>query len=391
MSRSSGAPLKSDQMTVKTASMESTDNVRSYLQLSLADGIGAVTFGRLIEAFGDPRSVIEAGPAKWRGVDGVGPKKVAAITDVSDELVDREIDEASRRGVKIVCLEDASYPAGLKRIYDPPPVLYVWGELTEADAIALGVVGARRCTHYGLEQADRFGRMLGRAGFTVVSGGARGIDTACHRGAISAGGRTIAVMGCGLGQFYPPENAKLFERIVSDGTGALVSEIPMMRGVESRNFPKRNRITSGLSLGVLIVEAAQRSGSLITARQAAEQGREVFALPGRVDSPMSHGSNALIRDGAILVQDLDDILEHLGHVGGPMSAEEESTAPIMPDNLEPNEKLIIEALTQGSMSLDEITQRTELNAGVAAGAMTMLVLKGLVAQKPGNVFVLKRR
>jgi DNA processing protein len=153
--------------------MESSDLVRSYLRLSLADGVGAVTFGRLIEAFGDAKSVIEAGPARWKQVDGVGPKKVAAITDVSDELVDREIEEASRRGVKIVCLEDPAYPAGLKTIYDPPPVLYVWGDLTPADAIALGVVGARRCTHYGLEQSDRFGRMLARAGFTVVSGGAQ--------------------------------------------------------------------------------------------------------------------------------------------------------------------------------------------------------------------------
>jgi len=370
--------------------MESSDLVRSYLRLTLADGVGAVTFGKLIEAFGDAKSVIEAGPAGWKQVDGVGAKKVAAITDVSDDLVDRELDEAARRGVKIICLEDPAYPPGLKTIYDPPPVLYVWGALTSSDAIALGVVGARRCTHYGLEQSDRFGRMLGRAGLTVVSGGARGIDTACHRGALSAGGRTIAVMGCGLGEFYPPENAKLFERIVADGTGALVSEIPMMRGVESRNFPKRNRIISGLSLGVLIVEAARRSGSLITARQAAEQGREVFALPGRVDSPMSHGSNALIRDGAILVQDLDDILEHLGHVGGPMSVGEDVPL-VMPDNLDPTEKQIVEALSQGSMSLDEITVRTELAVGAAAGAMTMLVLKGLVAQKPGNVFMLKRR
>ena len=231
---------------------------------------------------------------------------------------------------------------------------------------------------------------LGGGFHDVHCGGARGIDTACHRGALSAGGRTIAVMGCGLGEFYPPENAKLFEQIVAEGTGALVSEIPMMRGVESRNFPKRNRIISGLSLGVLIVEAAHRSGSLITARQAAEQGREVFALPGRVDSPMSHGSNALIRDGAILVQDLDDILEHLGHVGGPMSGDEEAPL-VMPANLDANETRIVEALSQGSMSLDEITVRTELTSGAAAAAMTMLVLKGVVAQKPGNVFVLKRR
>ncbi|MCP4378139.1 MAG: DNA-protecting protein DprA [bacterium] len=370
--------------------MESSELVRSYLRLTLADGVGAVTFGRLIQAFGNPAAVIDAGPGKWRQVDGVGPKKVDAITSVSDDLIDRELEEADRRGVKIICLSDPSYPAGLKTIYDPPPVLYVWGELTDVDAIALGVVGARRCTHYGLEQADRFGRMLARAGFTVVSGGARGIDTACHQGSLSAGGRTVAVMGCGLSEFYPPENAKLFERIVADGTGALISEIPMGRGVESRNFPKRNRIISGLSLGVLIVEAADRSGSLITARQAAEQGREVFALPGRVDSPMSYGSNALIRDGAILVQNLDDILEHLGHVAGPMSGSEDAP-PVIPTNLDANETRIVKELAQGSMSLDEITARTELATGTAAAAMTMLVLKGVVAQKPGNVFVLKRR
>ena len=370
--------------------MESSALVRSYLRLTLADGVGAVTFRKLVDAFGDAKSVIEAGPGRWKQVEGVGPKKVSAITAVGDDLVDRELDEADRRGVKIICLEEQAYPAGLRTIYDPPPVLYVWGALTPADAIALGVVGARRCTHYGLEQADRFGRLLGRAGFTVVSGGARGIDTACHRGALSAGGRTVAVMGCGLSQFYPSENAGMFEQIVSQGTGALVSEIPMLRGVESRNFPKRNRIISGLSLGVLIVEAARRSGSLITARQAAEQGREVFALPGRADSPMSHGSNALIRDGAILVQDLDDILEHLGHVGGPMSGGEEAPA-VIPANLDANETRIVEELSQGSMSLDEITVRTELAGGAAAAAMTMLVLKGIVAQKPGNVFVLKRR
>ncbi|MDP6542824.1 MAG: DNA-processing protein DprA [Phycisphaerae bacterium] len=167
--------------------MESSDLVRSYLRLSLADGVGAVTFGKLIEAFGDAKSAIEAGPAKWRQVDGVGPKKVAAIAEVSDELIDRELDEASRRGVRIVCLEDEAYPAGLRTIYDPPPVLYVWGVLMPADAIALGVVGARRCTHYGLEQADRFGRMLGRAGFTVVSGGAQAtvwkplVQSSCRR------------------------------------------------------------------------------------------------------------------------------------------------------------------------------------------------------------------
>ena len=373
--------------------MSGENRLRAYLKLHLADGVGAITFGKLVDAFGDVASAAAAGPAQWRRVEDVGPKKAKALADVTDELVDEEIAEAEKGGAQIVCLEDESYPAALKNIHDPPAVLYVRGRLTPADALAIGVVGARRCTHYGLEQAERFGRLLGRAGFTVVSGGARGIDSAAHRGALSGAGRTIAVMGCGLAGFYPSENRKLFEQIISEGRGALVSEIPMRRPVEGRNFPKRNRIISGLSLGVLIVEAARRSGSLITAREADEQGRAVFAVPGKADSPMSRGTNELIRDGAILVQDLDDILEQLAEVGEKMRTEEEAApaAPAMPQGLDETETNIVEALSEGALPLDDIIGRTGLQSGAAASAMTMLVLKGVVAQQPGNVFVLKRR
>ncbi len=364
--------------------------LRCYLRLHLAEGVGAVTLSRLIEAFGNVQAAAAAAPAQWRRVEGVGPKKAEALAAVTDELVDQEIAEAEKRGAHMVCLEEDSYPAALKNIYDPPVVLYVWGDLAEADVVALGVVGSRRCTHYGMEQAERFGLLLARAGFTVVSGGARGIDAAAHRGAIAAGGRTIAVMGCGLGTLYPAENAELFHRIVSERQGALVSEIPMGCGVQSRNFPKRNRIISGLSLGVLVVEAARRSGALITAREAAEQGREVFVIPGRVDSPMSFGANRLIRDGAVLVQNLDDILEHLGEVGAKMSVEDESATWAIPQGLDETETKIAEALSERALSLDEIVRRSGIETGRAASAMTMLVLKGAVRQLPGNVFALKR-
>ena len=372
--------------------MNPTDQqrVRAYLRLHLADGIGAVTFRTLVETFGGVVAAAEAGPGRWRQVEGVGPKKVQALGEVTDELIDQEIAALAAGGATVLCLEDEAYPAALKTIHDPPPVLYVLGEMRATDAVAMGIVGSRRCTHYGAEQAERFGQLLGRAGFTVVSGGARGIDTAAHRGALAAGGRTVAVMGCGLGTFYPPENADLFRRIIDENAGAIVSEIPMGRGVESRNFPKRNRIISGLSLGVLIVEAAKRSGSLITAREANEQGRTVFALPGRVDSPLSFGTNSLIRDGVSLVQNLDDILDQLGEVGVKMVIEEAPEAPI-PAGLDDAEQRLVAALGEGERSLDELVRATEIPSGAAASAMTMLVLKGLVVQRPGNVFARKRR
>ena len=260
-----------------------------------------------------------------------------------------------------------------------------------ADALAVAIVGSRRCTHYGLEQAQRFGGLLGRAGFTVISGGARGIDAAAHHGALEAGGRTIAVMGCGLCEIYPPENRKLFDDILASGRGAILSELPMRTAVLAGNFPTRNRIISGLSLGVLVVEAARRSGSLITAREAGEQGRSVFAVPGRVDSATSQGANELIRGGAALVQDLDDILHELGQVGEKMAVAEDAAAPaLLPANLSDAERTLAAALEEGPLNLDELLRRTRIPTGQAASAMTMLLLKGLVVQSAGNVFERKR-
>jgi DNA processing protein len=418
------------------------DRLKAYVRLRLAEGVGPILFRRLVDAFGDVQAVRDAGHGAWRGVEGIGPQTADAIAAVSDEQVEEELALARQYGAAIICLDDPAYPAALKTIHDPPPVLYVRGQLEPADALALAIVGARRCTHYGMEQSQRFGGLLGRAGFTVVSGGARGIDAAAHRGALEVGGRTIAVMGCGLCQTYPPENVKLFEQIIGDGSislatsdaagpfaggpdamplpardeghvptpghGAVISELPMRTAVLPGNFPTRNRIISGLSLGVLVVEAARHSGSLHTAGDAGEQGRAVFALPGRVDSPTSQGANELIRNGATLVQDLDDILGELGPVGEKMRSDEaapggvgraylpdgspDGQAPLFaaPTGLTATEAALATALADGPLNLDDLLRRTGLETGKAASAMTMLVLKGVVAQRPGNAFELKR-
>ena len=361
--------------------------VKAALRLHMAAGVGPLTFWKLVEAFGGVFEAAQAGPGQWGRVSGVGPKTLEGLQAVTDEAVQQEIDIAAASGASILTAFDADYPLGLVNLPDRPPVLYVRGQMLPSDAVAMAVVGSRRCTIYGLEQAQRFGGLLGRAGLTVVSGGARGIDTAAHQGALDAGGRTIAVMGCGLTHCYPAQNAELFERIVASGRGALVSELPMRTAVLAGNFPTRNRIISGLSLGVLVIEAARRSGSLITAREAAEQGKEVFALPGRVDSPLSGGTNQLIRDGCILVQDLGDVLEYLGPVGAKLSDEDEPPdSAAIPAGLDPTESALAEVLSAGPLSLDELVRRTRLDSGRATAAMTMLVLKGVVAQQPGNVF-----
>jgi len=369
--------------------MNVREKLRPYLRLMLAKEIGPKTFQSLVDAFGDVESAAQASPGAWKRVEGVGPKKIEALQAVTEDHIDEELAEADRLGVRIFRIEDDEYPAPLKQTSNPPPLLYVRGRFEPADVVSLGVVGSRRCTHYGLEQAERFGGLLGRAGVTVISGGARGVDTAAHTGALRAGGRTVAAMGCGLSTHYPPENESLFEKIVAEDRGALVSELPMKTAVLAGNFPTRNRIISGLSLGVLVIEAALPSGALITAREAAEQGREIFALPGRVDSPMSAGTHQLLRDGAHLAADLDDILGPLGDVGRKIHPPEPS-AEAIPTGLNDMESLLLSALSEGPRNLDDLVQYTGVQTGQAAGAMTMLVLKGAVKQQPGNVFVRKK-
>lgn len=291
-------------------------NTMDLLRLTLVPGLGPVLISRLLRKFGSAAAALAAPVPLIRTVKGIGDTRADAIDRARaelDRLVESELRAIDQSGVHLIAMGDAGYPTLLLHIDDPPPVLYAKGELrpSDLDRAMLAVVGSRKCSHYGLEQSKRFASMLAQAGVTIVSGGARGIDTAAHKGAIEAGGRTVAVMGCGLARAYPPENEDLFARIAD--RGCLLSELPFNTPPTAENFPARNRIISGMSHGTLVIEAGHRSGSLITARLAAEDhGREVFAIPGRVDSACSAGSLELIKTGgAVMVTEPADILSVL--------------------------------------------------------------------------------
>ena len=381
---------------------------RKYLSLHLTPEVGPIRCRRLVEYFGSVVGVLNAGANLLQKVDGIGPAIARSIVRAArDERVSEEIDLARTLGVRMVCAEDAEYPAPLRHIPDPPLCLYVKGQWQESDAVALAVVGTRRCSHYGREQACRFGELLGQAGFTVVSGLARGIDGEAHRGALRAGGRTVAVLGNGLSSIYPQEHEGLAGEIAA--RGALFSEYTLTAQPEAGNFPRRNRIIAGLCLGVLVVEAGKASGALITARLASEYNREVFAVPGRVDDPAhSAGVHSLIRDGAAkLVTCLQDILDELHEVGEILGAPPESSlAPSGSADqgrtegfdaegeregaralaLSVDERAVFRALADGAEETDTVCALARLPMPRVAAALTALQLKGLARRLPGERF-----
>jgi DNA processing protein len=290
-----------------------TERQLAVFRLHLTDRVGAVTYKKLVRAFGSPEAALAAPESRLAEVSGIGRKIAREIASARSESAGRaeeELELAREHGVSILTLDDEDYPRALRTIYDPPLVLYVKGEITKRDGLACAIVGTRRSSYYGRSQAERIAGHLAGLGFTIVSGLARGIDSAAHRGALAGGGRTIAVLGNGLASVYPPENTDLAGEI--ERSGAVVSEFPREVEPFRDNFPRRNRVISGLSLGVLVVEGNRRSGSMITAKFASEQGREVFALPGKVDSPIARGPHALIKDGAKLVEGPEDILDEIG-------------------------------------------------------------------------------
>jgi len=376
---------------------------RHVLRLTLIPGLGPVRIARLIHAFGSADRVLKASPQALTRVRGVGSQTARTIVrerNASSDRVEEELARAIELGVSIVAIGDPAYPPLLAGIPNPPPILYIRGALDpDADRFPVAIVGSRGCSAYGIEQTERFAGWLASAGLTVVSGGARGIDTAAHRAALRLGGRTIAVLGCGLGAVYPPENRDLFDEIAAD-RGAVISELPLDTAPAAENFPMRNRVISGLSLGVLIVEAAIGSGALITARHATEDhGREVMAVPGRIDSPASAGVNDLLkRGGAHLVTEPADALHileaparhlHAGvHAdryrdpardGAADAAPSQSEADSFDALLSDQQRAIIAAL-DAPLVLDELARRVGLPAERLRAEITILELRGSIVR-----------
>jgi len=359
--------------------------------------VGPVAFGRLLKRFGSVDAALGASVGGLAKVEGIGFKTAEKIASTRDKFNScAELELADKLGVWLVHMQDPRYPPLLTRIYDPPPVLYVKGTLTREDNLAIAIVGSRRCSIYGQEQASRLAHLLAASGFTIVSGLARGIDTAAHQGALAADGRTIAVQGCGLANVFPPENQKLLELIAS--CGACVSELPLQYEPLAENFPPRNRIIGGLSLGTVVIEAGLRSGALITARTALDCDREVMAVPGKVDSPLSKGPHRLIKEGATLVESVEDIMEALGYVGDQLrthtaqaaqKATEKAEAPLFNTprvSLAGHEKQVHESLGTEPLHCDQVIARTGLAPGAVGAALVSLRLKGLIRQFPGNLF-----
>ena len=361
-----------------------------YLRLHLCPEIGPIRFANLLNELGGIDAALGAGVGRLMQVSQIGAKVAECIARGREQIdIQDEIELAARHGVRILCLADAEYPAALRAISDPPPCLYLRGSLEPEDAVALAIVGTRRCSHYGREQAGRFAALAANAGLTIVSGMARGIDTYAHHGALAAGGRTLAVLGCGLCHLYPPESAELAAMIVEHG--AIISQLPMQAIPDSSNFPPRNRIIAGLSLGVLVVEAPFRSGALISARLATEYNREVFAVPGRVDSPHAEGCHELIRSGgAKLVTNLRDILEELGEVGATLMTPTEAEVPAAKPSLravvslDENEKQVLTAIGAETAAIEDICEESSLPPQRVAAVLTSLQLKGLVGRVGGD-------
>ena len=403
--------------------------VLARLHLRATPGFGPVLIQRAITALGSPQRVLAASAGELSQIEGLGAQRAETIVRAKrDNVPEKLLDECAQSGITILSPEDARWPMHLRTIADPPVVLFMRGRILPQDNKAVGVVGSRRCTLYGREQAQRFASDLAAAGLTVISGGARGVDTAAHVGALRAGGRTVVVQGCGLHHCYPGENAELYEQIIGQDRGAVLSEMLPDEPPLPENFPPRNRIIAGMSLGILVIEANLKSGSLITARLAADDyGREVFAVPGRVDSPASAGTHHLLKTGsASLVENAEDVVLILGgqstvapnlfasskadpspelptlgipptpelparvaHVGLKATPERPASA-VSPDSrvqrLTAVQQKIVAALSSGELDVDSICDATALKAAVVLSELTFLQISGQVQRISGHTY-----
>lgn len=356
---------------------------KGLILLNMLQDVGYIRLKALLGRFKTPEAIFNASSHDLEQVKGIGiniAQKIRAAKDSCD--IDKELSLIERHGIKIITMYGEDYPENLKNIYDPPFLLYIKGELKKEDNLAVAIVGSRRASLYGLRTAERLAGELARCGVTIISGMARGIDTAAHRGAVAAKGRTIAVLGNGLASIYPPENKNLAEDIVRNG--ALVSEFPMQMPPHKGNFPQRNRVISGLSKGVVVVEASRKSGSLITANFALEEGREVFAVPGCAGSAASAGTNNLIKEGAMLVEDARDILEEFNlplpvAVGAASGREQELTDSC--------QKSIYNLLSDEPLDIDNIIDVVSIEPKQVKTTLLNLEMRGIIKQLPGKLYV----
>ena len=360
----------------------SEQEIRSWLRLSRLE-LSPKSAGALIERFGNPAAIFEASESELESVEQLTAKSRVKLLEPAPAAVERDLRILEEGNVSMIPITSDDYPSQLKDIYDPPIVLYVRGRILESDKMAVAIVGSRRAVVYGLSIAERIARDLCARGLTLVSGGARGIDTAAHKGALAAGGRTIAFLGCGVDVSYPAENKKLFEAISENG--AVVSEFPFGATPEPWRFPPRNRLISGMSLGVLVCQSPEASGALITAGYAAEQGKDVYAVPGNVDDERNRGCHILIKDGAKLVDSAKDILDELGL--GDNEGETRQLALPIESLKDSNERKIASLLSLEPMQIDEIIEKSGLAAPLVSGTLTILEMKSIVKRVPGNAYV----
>ena len=359
-------------------------DTEACIALNMVPEMGPVRLRKLLETFESADRVLGAKAAQLRAVGGIPAELADAVANWEKHVdLSAELQRIAEFGAKVITKESPKYPRELRTIYNPPIVLYVWGNLEERDHRAIGVVGSRKTSHYGLESAKKLSYQLAYAGLTVVSGLARGIDTAAHQAALAAKGRTVAVIGSGLMDLYPPENLALAEKIRE--SGAVVSEFPMQFPPSPQTFPYRNRIVAGWGAGVLVVEAGLKSGALITANQALEHGRSVYAVPGPIDRPTSMGTNRLIQQGAKLVTCAADILDDLQFLFPVKEMPKPSQAPGVA--LLPEEKSVLDALRDGEVTLDQIVTDSGLPTPKVTSTLFSLEMKRLVKQLPGQRFV----
>lgn len=363
--------------------------LEALVALNMLPGIGPIRCRRLIQHFGSAMEVLRASREACLHVQGIGAQTVNTLMSWQDHCDPAaEIANARRRGIDLITAESQMYPALLRESYDAPILLYCMGKLEAADHQAIGVVGSRRCSHYGLQSTRKLTYQLASNGQTIVSGLARGIDTAAHEAALAAGGRTIAIIGSGFDHLYPAENEQLAERIAS-GHGAVVSEYPLHTRPDRGTFPMRNRIIAAWSQAVLVIECSEKSGALITANLAGEYGRPLFVLPGQIDRANFAGSHRLIRDGATLVTDASHIVEDLGGIHFATATADPESGCASPA-LNSEQSMMLEHISRDPMTTDELIEASGLQASIVTRCLAMLEIHGLVESLPGSRYCKRR-